>query len=253
MVHRIREIIRSADQKAMKQYGREHGTLKTDGMWVTQADFDIEHFLRDRFDALFEAHIFGEEGGWTGKESAPYVVIIDPIDGTQPFCDQIPIWGISVGIFHEGEPWLGVFSMPAANHLFVGEMGKGAKWNGKSMTTPMTPITRSSYLGASSDVHQWNLEQYPGKIRVLGVSGYQVILVASGLLQATLLTRFQFYDIAAAAIILWEAGGNLYYLSGEPVSPIDIIKLKEPAEPVLACHPDLFDRTQRYIHSKPTS
>ena len=248
MINQITEIINVADHIAMNLYGRERGRLKADGTWATRADRYIESFLRDEFHALFEAHIFGEEGGWTGEKSAPYVIIIDPIEGTGPFRDQIPIWGISVAIFREGQPWLGIFSMPAANHFFTGEIGKGALWNGESITTPATPITKSSYLGVSSDAHRWNLKGYPGKIRALGVSGYHVILVASGGLQATLLTRFHFYDIAAAAIILWAAGGNLYYLSGQPVSPTDIINLQEPAEAVLACHPDDFEETRRYIH-----
>jgi fructose-1,6-bisphosphatase/inositol monophosphatase family enzyme len=234
---------------AMSLYGRERGRLKSDGTWITRTDQDIETFLRRKFHALFEAYIFGEEDGWTGKESAPYVVIIDPIDGTGPFRDEIPIWGISVAIFHEGQPWLGVFSMPAAGHFFLGEQGKGAKWNGQSIAMPAIPITSASYLGVSSDAHRWDLHRYPGKIRAFGTSGYHVILVASGALQVALLTRFHFYDIAAAAIILWSAGGNLYYLSGQPVSPTDIIKLQKPAEAVLACHPDYFDETRTYIHS----
>ena len=62
-------------------------------------------------------------------------------------------------------------------------------------------------------------------------------------------TALELTRIAAAAIILWAAGGNLYYLSGQPVSPTDIINLQEPTEPVLACHPDAFEETRKYIHS----
>jgi len=250
-VDKVVDIVNTARQTALNRYGLERGELKADGTWVTQTDNLIEEFLREKFVALFEqdVHIFGEEGGWTGKESGSYVVIIDPIEGTGPFRDQIPIWGISVGIFHEGRPWLGVFSMPAANHFFLGEFGKGAQLDGQAITVPAAtiPISNLAYLGVSSDAHRWNLQQYPGKIRALGASGPHVALVASGVLQAALLTRFSFYDIAGTAIILWAAGGGLYYLSGQPVSPDDIIKSQKPTDAVLACHPDSFEETRKYI------
>jgi 3'(2'), 5'-bisphosphate nucleotidase len=249
----ILEVVQVAGQIGMSLYGRERGQLKSDGTWVTRADGIIEEFLRGEFSALFEKDvtIFGEENGWTGSESASTCVIIDPIEGTDPFRNQIPIWGISVATFQKNEsldswePWLGVFSMPAANHLFsIGEFGKGAQWNGQTITLPAVtgPIPKTAYLGVSSDAHRWDLRGYPGKIRAFGVSGYQVALVATDALQATLLSRFHFYDIAGATLVLWAAGGELYRLSGERVSPTEMVKkLKENWEeleqPVLACHP----------------
>ena len=134
--------------------------------------------------------------------------------------------------------------MPEAQHLFVSEQGTRGQWNTKPLVIPAAPhaIKKSDYLGVSSDAQRWNLSQYPGKIRSLGVSGYEVILVATGALQATFLTRFHFYDIAAAAMVLWAAGGGLYRLSGEPVTPTEMVrKTREhpdaPEEPILACHP----------------
>jgi len=250
MVNQITEIVKLAGKIAMNLYGRESGHLKSDGTWVTRADSLIEIFLRQELHGILEAHIYGEEGGWTGEESAPYVVIIDPIDGTCPFRDQVPIWGISVGIYYKNQPYIGVFDMPATGHFFLGEFGKGSQWNGKTITTPSNPITGTSYLGVSSDAHHLGLSEYPGKIRAFGVSGYHVILVATGALQATLLSRFKFHDIASASIILWSAGGGLYYLSGETISATDIIKMEKPLQSVIACHPNNLDETRKYIHYK---
>lgn len=251
-IKRVVEVIEAASRISMNLYGRERGQLKEDGTWVTRADRIIEDFLRGEFAALFEEEvfIFGEESGWTGSEAASVVVIIDPIDGTDLFRNQIPIWGISVAIFKRSrkrdswDPWLGVFSMPAANHFFFSEFGKGAQWNSQPITVsaPQIPIAHTSYLGVSSDAHRWNLQGYLGKIRAFGASGYHVTLVAAGVLQATLLTRFHFYDVAAATVILWAAGGELYDLSGRAVSPDDLVTKvkanpKDSEEPMLACHP----------------
>ncbi|PYP87128.1 MAG: hypothetical protein DMF61_10805 [Blastocatellia bacterium AA13] len=247
------QIVNSAAQIALSRYGQERGELKADGTWVTETDRLVENFIRDRCSELLgnDAGIFGEEGGWSGAESARHVVIIDPIEGTAPYREKIPVWGVSVAIFSEGKPRLGLFSMPAANHFFVGEFGLGANLDGEPLTMQAEtgPIPPTSYLGVSSDAHHWNIAAYPGKIRAFGASGTHVALVAANVLQAALLTRFSFYDIAAAAIVLWSAGGALYYLSGEPVLPEEIIAVRKPKGPVLACHPDSFEETRSYLKS----
>ncbi|MGE0684146.1 MAG: inositol monophosphatase, partial [Candidatus Binatia bacterium] len=215
----VKEVMQVAGRIAVNLYGRERGELKADGTWVTRADGVLEDFLRGELVALCgkEISIFGEESGWTGNDDASIVAIIDPIDGTDLFRKQIPVWGISLALFRRNKrdeswtPWLGLFSLPAANQLFVGEYDQGAQWNDQPLTTSVStiPIPQTACLGVSSDAHQWDLRGYPGKVRAFGVSGYQVALVATDALQAALLTRFHFYDIAGAAIVLWTAGGEL--------------------------------------------
>ncbi len=249
---RVGEIVRAADRMALEQYGRSAGSLKPDGSWVTPADGAVEGFLRGELNALFSGDIgvFGEEQGWSGNRSARYVAILDPIDGTAAFRSRIPVWGISLAVFQRQEnaglwqPFIGMFSMPAAKQVFLSAVGQRAEWNTVPLTLPPArpDISKSDYLGVSSDAQHWNLRDYPGKLRSFGVSGYEVILVATGALQATFLTRFHFYDIAAAAMVLWQAGGGLYRLSGEPVTATAMVRQTrdQPAAsetPVLACHP----------------
>lgn len=251
-LERIRQCVRAAKQMALDQYGRSPGVLKPDGSWVTPADGAIEGFLRHELTALFheDVGIFGEEQGWSGNRRAAYIAILDPIDGTAAFRSRIPVWGISLAVFQQQamtdrwEPFIGIFSMPAAQQVFLSAAGRRAEWNAAPLTLPPVPpdIIKSDYLGVSSDVQHWNLSQYPGKIRSFGVSGYEVILVATGALQASFLTRFHFYDIAAAAMVLWQAGGGLYRLSGESVTPTEMVrKTRDQPEaseaPIIACHP----------------
>ncbi len=249
---RIRQLVRAADKMAMDQYGHSPSTLKPDGSWVTAADGAIESFLRHELTALFHGDlgVFGEEQGWSGNRRAAYIAILDPIDGTAAFRSRIPVWGISLAVFRQQaqtdlwEAFSGIFSMPAAGQIFLGAPGRGAEWNDAPLSIPPVrpDIGKSDYLGVSSDAQRWNLSHYPGKIRSLGVSGYEVILVATGALQATFLTRFHFYDIAAAAMVLWQAGGGLYRLSGEPVTPTEMVRKtrdqpEAPEAPLIACHP----------------
>ena len=123
---RIGQLVHAADRMALDQYGRSPGSLKPDGSWVTPADGAIERFLRRELTALFhgDVGIFGEEQGWSGDRRASYLAILDPIDGTAAFRSRIPVWGISLAVFKQQaktdrwEPFIGIFSMPAAKHVF---------------------------------------------------------------------------------------------------------------------------------------
>lgn len=264
---RIGEIVRAADRMALDRYGQSPGSLKPDGSWVTPADGAIEDLLRRELTALFHGDIgiFGEEQGWSGDRSAAYIAILDPIDGTAAFRSRIPVWGISLAVFRQQaradrwEPYIGMFSMPASRQVFSSAHGQRAEWNAAPLTIPpaRSDIRKSDYLGVSSDAQHWNLSHYPGKLRSFGVSGYEVILVATGALQATFLTRFHFYDIAAAAMVLWQAGGGLYRLSGEPVTPTEMVrKTRDQPEaseaPMIACHPAHLEALLEMLPSSPT-
>ena len=143
-LERIRQLVRAADQMALDQYGRSPGSLKPDGSWVTPADGAIEDFLRRELTALFhgDVGIFGEEQGWSENRSASYIAILDPIDGTAAFRSRIPVWGVSLAVFQQQaeadlwEPLIGIFSMPAANHVFLSAHGKRAEWNAALLTIP---------------------------------------------------------------------------------------------------------------------
>ena len=158
MFERIRQLVCTADQMALDQYGRSPGSLKPDGSWVTPADGMIEGFLRRELTALFQGDvgIFGEEQGWSGNRSAAYIALLDPIDGTAAFRSRIPVWGISLAVFQQQartdlwEPCIGIFSMPAAKHVFLSAHGKRAEWNAAPLTIPpvQPAIRKSDYLGS---------------------------------------------------------------------------------------------------------
>ena len=71
--------------------------LKADHSPVTQADREVEIFLRESLEKRFpDFSILGEEFGETAKSSA-YRWIIDPIDGTVNFANGIPLCCVALG------------------------------------------------------------------------------------------------------------------------------------------------------------
>jgi histidinol phosphatase-like enzyme (inositol monophosphatase family) len=104
---------------------------KADHTPVTAADREGERRLRARIEEYFPDHgIVGEEFG-TVRAEAPYRWLLDPIDGTQSFIRGVPLWGVMIGLEHEGEPLLGVLHFPALGETVWGRRGGGTWWNGK--------------------------------------------------------------------------------------------------------------------------
>ena len=144
--------------------------------------------------------------------------------------------GVELALYRGQDAIAGWFNMPAMNNSFFALVGNGAKLNGRKLTIPYQEFDENSYIGASSDSHKWKIP-FSGKLRVYGSSGYQVLCVATGDLVAAFSTRFRFRDIAASAIILNEAGGQLtYYPSGEVVGLSDMLDV-ESCKEIIASHP----------------
>lgn len=94
---------------------------------VTQTDLEISTLFR----LFVERHfhdlnyvIIDEESiknlgdnPMSAINQAEYQFIIDPIDGTLPYSCGQAMYGISVGIFRQGKPYLGALYMPATGEL----------------------------------------------------------------------------------------------------------------------------------------
>ena len=82
---------------------------------VTQLDGQIEKYLKKELKKIFpQAGFIGEETGSNVKE---YNWIIDPIDGTFNFAQQIPTFAVSIGLWHQNQPIYGIVSFPITNEI----------------------------------------------------------------------------------------------------------------------------------------
>ena len=74
---------------------------------VTAADRAAEQAIRAILNSRFPEHgVVGEEFG-IERGDAPFVWVIDPIDGTRAFVQGLPVWGTLVGVLHDGQPIAG--------------------------------------------------------------------------------------------------------------------------------------------------
>ncbi|MGH2603431.1 MAG: inositol monophosphatase family protein, partial [Dehalococcoidia bacterium] len=71
---------------------------------VTEADRESERFLHQAIHARFPEHgVLGEEGA-EAAQGAPFVWVLDPLDGTTNYINGLPLWCVSVGVLWRGRP-----------------------------------------------------------------------------------------------------------------------------------------------------
>jgi myo-inositol-1(or 4)-monophosphatase len=90
---------------------------KEDSSFVTEGDLLINELIaRIANDAKADIHIVSEESAQQ-QEPAPasYVVVVDPIDGTENFTSGLPEWGISVSCYDGGRHVGSLLGCPEMN------------------------------------------------------------------------------------------------------------------------------------------
>ena len=101
---------------------------------VSEADKNVEIFIRDQISAMFpNDNIIGEEGGaspGTGATNSSYIWVIDPIDGTANFVSGIPAWTVVIALVKDDVVIAGFIFDPLQNELFTATAGEGAFCNG---------------------------------------------------------------------------------------------------------------------------
>ncbi len=189
---------------------------------VTEADLAVDALLRERLLSSLP------DDGWLSEESEraphtpglPYTWVVDPIDGTRAFIERKPHFTICAALVHgEGAVLAAVFN-PATDEFFEASLGGGATCNGKPiLVSGHTELTNTRMIGyrAMFDDRHWRTPWPPVKIHMVNSIAYRVVLVARGDHDACINLKPQNdWDIAAAELILREAGGICTNRDGEP-------------------------------------
>lgn len=197
-----------------------HEELKDNQTVVTEADRAAEMLARDIIGRRFPDHaIVGEEFPSNIAE-AEYVWYLDPIDGTQNFVHGIPTYGTIVAVHHRGTPVVGVMDHPALDYQYYAGRGVEAFKNGRRLDLNSRKIgkqelvaipTISSYQRLGVPDLFSEIAQLHPYLRVY----YDCIsfgFAAQGSLGAVLSAGCHIWDIAAAPVIIEEAGGVYYEL-----------------------------------------
>ncbi len=185
---------------------------------VTEIDSKIEMAIKKEIFSHFPGHkILGEEFGWAGENGQGQLSwIIDPIDGTTNFIQGIPMCCISLALWKNNRPLLGVIYNPVTEQLYSAIKGQGAYLNGEKNTVSKIKNLKNAFGGVG-----WGRDVNLGaqilpyflkttkKIRVLGSAAWELTRVASGEYDFFIQGSVKIWDIAAGLLIVQEAGGKI--------------------------------------------
>jgi myo-inositol-1(or 4)-monophosphatase len=248
-------VVRAAGAIALGHFRQVTALRKADHTIVTEADRQVEVYLREALSQAFPADgLLGEEMGMQVGESRR-VWAIDPIDGTAAYASGLPVWGVSVGILQDWRPLAGMVYLPLLDEIYLSH-GHDAVFNGRPVHVDDSRcIDDESFLCVTSETHRQYRIDFVGKTRALGSTAANMCYVARGTALAAMLGRPCLWDIAGGLPILWAAGGDLRCLSGLPFDPAGLADGRKSPEPVLAGSAwalDYFAPRIQIVHTKET-
>ena len=199
---------------------------------VTQADFASDKAIREVIKSAFPDHGIVSEESDEKISDSEYKWIIDPIDGTVNFANNIPICCVSIGLEYKGAILMGAVYNPILNEFFFAEKGKGATLNDEKIsvsgkTEVLTSCLVTGFPYTYLDHPNGPLEVFSRLIREgipvrrLGSAAIDLCWVAAGRFDGFYEHQLYPWDSAAGFLIVEEAGGKVTNLKGEPYSPYE--------------------------------
>lgn len=209
--------------------------IKHDGTPVTEADLAINSLIIRRVEKEFPKHkIIGEEGNG-GNENGNIAWVVDPIDGTRSFAEGIPVGTVLITITADGEPQAALTYEHRERRMYFAHKGLGAWLSGdlddSRPTVHRLHVSNKKTLAGSFgnvagynsfptrkigyDIYDRIVKSGEGaRILDLNATGYHTALVAKGSWEFAVVGLKTAHDIAAAALLVPEAGGRVTDLQG---------------------------------------
>lgn len=249
------QTARDAGRVLAERFGRKLNiSNKSELDLVTEADLASERLIIDRIKTTHPRHaILAEESGASapvGREAqSEWRWIIDPLDGTTNYAHGYPCFCVSIGLEHNGRLEIGVIYDPLRDELFTAERGDGAALNSKRIQVSSTRSLSSALLctGFPYDVrersefarHFANFIMNAQAVRRDGSAALDLAYVACGRFDGFWEEGLHPWDVAAAALMIEEAGGRVTHYDG---SAFDIY-----GAPILASNGLVHEQMMRVL------
>jgi len=202
-------------------------TYKSATDFKTAADDLSDALIRQRIAESFPDHrIFSEEYAEKAG-AAPWVWVVDPLDGTYNFAS---LWSndfsVSIGLAYGVEPVVGVVYVPAQHVIYAAAKGGGAFRNGQPVRVGAVSEIRRAFVATDYGKGERRRDLIPYLQRLLSPDGvnYPVTFacaslslarVAVGQLDAYLSVNLEPWDMAAGVAIIRAAGGTVTTIEGK--------------------------------------
>lgn len=196
---------------------------------VTAADQDSEKFIFEEISRIFPHDSILAEEGHEKEGDSGFTWVIDPLDGTTSFAHGFPFFCISLGLIDKNKkPVAGIIYAPMLGETFTAYKDGGAFLNNhpiavskvpsldKALIATGFPYYRRKILGKLT-TRLSNFLNVVHDVRRTGSAALDIAYVACGRLDAYYEEGLNPWDIAAAVILLEEAGGQVSKFNGTAI------------------------------------
>jgi myo-inositol-1(or 4)-monophosphatase len=205
---------------------------------VTEYDEAAEKLIVAGIQEAFPEHLLiTEEGSVLTENQAPsagkssYTWYIDPLDGTNNFAHGYPVFAVSIALYRQNQPLLGVVYDPTRDECFQAISGRGAylSKNGDRIKLQVSGASRLVEgllaTGFPYDRHHSEIDNVSQLsaflkkargIRRSGSAALDLASVAAGRFDGFWEFRLSSWDVAAGACLVQEAGGQISNVDGRP-------------------------------------
>jgi myo-inositol-1(or 4)-monophosphatase len=214
---------RAAGEAIVRAYRVEQEVrFKSPDQPVTEADLAADRILH--------RILLGErpDYGWLSEETADSpdrlrrerLWVVDPIDGTNSFVAGRPEFAVCVGLVDRGRAVVGVVHNPVTGEVFHAAEGGGAFRDGAPIRVSEVGLDGAPRIVASRwEMKRGEFDAFHGAwgVEPLGSTAYKMCRVAEGGAEAFVSRGPKAeWDVAAAVVIVREAGGTVTRLDGRP-------------------------------------
>jgi len=217
---RLAEVVREAGALALQTFrGELKSWTKGQSSPVSEADLAVDALLRQRLLAMHRA-------GWLSEETEDdparlqerEVWVVDPIDGTRAYIAGLPDWSVSVALVRAGRPAVAALYAPVTDELFLAIAGGGATLNGAPIgASPGEALDGARFSGPQRRLDR--LAQLAPAIAMvprIPSLALRLARVATGAIDGSFAgPNSHDWDLAAADLLVHEAGGMVTTLAGE--------------------------------------
>ena len=223
----IKNLAKDAGKILKDGFGKKLKLTSKSASWdlVTQFDLASDKYIVEKIRRKYPNHgIYSEESGQTARKSDFW--IIDPLDGTAGFVNNVPSFGVSIAFVSDNKLRFGAVYQPMTAELFFAKQGDGASLNNKKISVGnqselkfskifsymhLNTTTKNEKIRMYKNIVNLELRFLPAQSVAIGLSfvacGRHDIAVSKGLYP---------WDYSAGAFIMKEAGAKVTDFQGKP-------------------------------------
>ncbi|MCC7440394.1 MAG: hypothetical protein IT285_02105 [Bdellovibrionales bacterium] len=224
------EASQAAARFLKQRFGSSHVALSREGRDLKlQIDREAEALALEVLAKATSFPVLAEESGLsgavdTGALPGGPVWIVDPLDGTFNYDRGLPLCCVSIALWENGAPVLGVVQDFCRDEIYSGVVGVGAWLNGKPMR--VSGITDSAQAAIATGFpvargfDETSIRTFITRVqkfkkqRLLGTAALGLAQLAAGRVDVYAEEGGRLWDVAAGVALVLAAGGQAEWVPG---------------------------------------